>query len=800
MKKKLFTLLICAFAWIGVNAARYSVTSSDGTVTITKYAADESTVAMTATDALNLDKEELNSNGGKTAIAGATSLKLVGYFSNSDFDVLKEFNSVVQNLDLSQALINQGTVNYTYYYIVETKDDKGQTIKSKYVVKDDGIYAIGGTATTGGGASTTLTKVEGATVESLGINIEDKYIFTAEVTDGQALPSSWNQSLTTLSLPENDDYNVIGYKFANSFTKLANITIPDNVKVIGNEAFYKTAVKSIDLNNVEIFCYQSFYQSKLESVTLPYTTTYVGKEAFDECNDLKTVIFANNPDKEADSARKITVKDRAFFNSKAITDVYIKTLALADCENGAFDYYNTWGHGDPTKALTTLHFASEVANHYANLSHPLTPEIAKDPGRYHQWLGEHFLKAAHPGANGWWEFVNNGTSSEEDDIPGDPETGKILRTFSDYHYDRIVPQGMKAYIVTGLQENSNGDYTLNLLSLLVIPKRTGVILYGVPNSTNDKNNKILSMPLCEIANGVPLRRDYWDYLSETDKPLMSNYLWPTCVELSPSSYVEENYWQYDLDKNGNIKIDDDGDYKMELKTRSVLKEAEGNSKIKPYDNQNAFTEPDNEEEHYKAGNLNGFFRNFLMNRYGNTDSGKKYKVANGGIESNYVGFFRAKKNSQMKPGMAYLRLKDDEYKNPNGGEAIIIGDVKQYNNDMKYYQIEYDKDGKVIPPSQSGYWIIGGNPDMKWENDDNWGDRTKVTDKPEGQGNAKFMAVTFYGEPEIIDNGDGTATMIVPSSMIQKEESGVYYNLQGVKVANPTKGIYIKNGKKIVFK
>ncbi len=89
---------------------------------------------------------------------------------------------------------------------------------------------------------------------------------------------------------------------------------------------------------------------------------------------------------------------------------------------------------------------------------------------------------------------------------------------------------------------------------------------------------------------------------------------------------------------------------------------------------------------------------------------------------------------------------------------------------------------------------------MKWENNDNWGDRTKVTGKPEGQGNAKFMAVTFYGEPEIIDNGDGTATMIVPSSMIQKEESGVYYNLQGVKVANPTKGIYIKNGKKIVLK
>ena len=85
---------------------------------------------------------------------------------------------------------------------------------------------------------------------------------------------------------------------------------------------------------------------------------------------------------------------------------------------------------------------------------------------------------------------------------------------------------------------------------------------------------------------------------------------------------------------------------------------------------------------------------------------------------------------------------------------------------------------------------------MKWENDDNWGDRTKVTDKTSG---AKFVAVTFTGEPEILENGDGTATMIVPSSMIQSDNSDDYYNLHGVKVANPGKGVYIKNGKKVVL-
>ena len=31
-------------------------------------------------------------------------------------------------------------------------------------------------------------------------------------------------------------------------------------------------------------------------------------------------------------------------------------------------------------------------------------------------------------------------------------------------------------------------------------------------------------------------------------------------------------------------------------------------------------------------------------------------------------------------------------------------------------------------------------------------------------------------------------------------EKDVYYNLQGVRVANPGKGIYIKNGKKVLVK
>ena len=83
---------------------------------------------------------------------------------------------------------------------------------------------------------------------------------------------------------------------------------------------------------------------------------------------------------------------------------------------------------------------------------------------------------------------------------------------------------------------------------------------------------------------------------------------------------------------------------------------------------------------------------------------------------------------------------------------------------------------------------------MTWTNNDNWGDRSRVFSS-----GANFVEVMCYDEPNIIDNGDGTATMII-SVQAENNQQGDYYNLQGMKVTNPTKGIYIQNGKKVVIK
>ena len=50
------------------------------------------------------------------------------------------------------------------------------------------------------------------------------------------------------------------------------------------------------------------------------------------------------------------------------------------------------------------------------------------------------------------------------------------------------------------------------------------------------------------------------------------------------------------------------------------------------------------------------------------------------------------------------------------------------------------------------------------------------------------------------DDEDGTTGIEVQSSIFNVQSNEVYYNLQGQRVENPSKGLYIKNGKKVLIK
>lgn len=48
--------------------------------------------------------------------------------------------------------------------------------------------------------------------------------------------------------------------------------------------------------------------------------------------------------------------------------------------------------------------------------------------------------------------------------------------------------------------------------------------------------------------------------------------------------------------------------------------------------------------------------------------------------------------------------------------------------------------------------------------------------------------------------GDGEDTTGISEVMVTDQEPDVYYNLQGQRVENPGKGIYIMNGKKVIIR
>lgn len=138
-------------------------------------------------------------------------------------------------------------------------------------------------------------------------------------------------------------------------------------------------------------------------------------------------------------------------------------------------------------------------------------------------------------------------------------------------------------------------------------------------------------------------------------------------------------------------------------------------------------------------------RNFVLGPYSKTD------VYDNSYDD-YVAFFRAK---TMTPGKnkAHLKLPNTIFSNPKGVELIPV-------NPSTFRENEWPK-------------IYPGN----------WGKKTSP------------VYSKSFGEP-FEDEYEATGISNVKS----ENTDDAIYNLQGVKVANPVKGVYVKGGKKIIIK
>lgn len=575
--------------------------------------------------------------------------------------------------------------------------------------------------------------------------------------------------LTSVSLPPNlsavpDDS---GEGVFNASTNIVSVTCNgtaryvdcelQNPLYIGDAAFKeKLGLATVILcNRVSSIGYETFHSAAITEIHIPASVETLKKHAFYNCQQLKDVYF-DAFDKSLGNCKGAETwiagddgaqGNGAFEECQNITDVYILTEAKLHCQNNAFDQDITWGAGNVEGNFATLHYPKVNVENYVNLKHYLSDKIIKDPGLFHLWLHEHYDLAGVPNKNGWYEFINSG--------PFDPENEEecqsiILRTFSDNTLSYLVPNGLRAYVVSDIKP-AGDNYEVTLTRIPVIPKQTGVILYGHPNGkTSDGKPTLVLTPVKFASAGEIIELDGGQTVTAGENEGL-----PLCRANWENNYVK-NYLEPILSADGSAVP------------------------IKPYEKVDGVVT----------------FRNFALGRYSSTDYFTKTKLS--ADENNYVGFFRMKPQS-YKSGYAYLRLAPGEFDAADGGEILVKPDTqKDLDNGILSYSCEYKlTDGKVFDAADAvgtaanpkGWWNASATPvGFYWaEYSMSWGDRTIQFGNSAG--------AKYFGEFE--DDTDGIVKLVVPADNIS---DGEYYTLQGVKVAHPTKGVYIHNGKKVVIK
>lgn len=509
----------------------------------------------------------------------------------------------------------------------------------------------------------------------------------------------------------------------------------------------------------------AFKNTALQTVHIPGYIEYICNQAFDSSSSdpyLKSIIFDEYKDNQGNSLVNMQIGRQAFSNTYALLDVYINSMGDISAANNAFPHSDTYGHGDVTAVLATLHFPPEKAAAYANLSHPLTEAIASSDKDFQEWLVEHYSQAGDK-KNGFYEFVSNGIAEEDGPDWGD----QFLTTYSftpkvsieelldaeiiaqaqaagqQVSIAQVVPPGVKAFIVNSISKTGDKFY-LTLKKVNVIPANTGVILFGGTNSTSsDGTKKILSMKLVAYIG------EYFNAQNTTN----TNYLTPTCS--------------------------DTPDYRPYLQ---------------PY--------------HSEYGHV---YRDFIMTKFNNSDYGVSYYNSYscygnydendnpaGLPNGNWVGFFRSKKGYGVE-GKAILQLDQDDFtfSLADCGEIIIdvaAGGQLKSNVKETYYRTEYVVGDQNLTPmteaqmKKGPFWYINDDTPITWEG--LWG----IRDLDSGWAGAKYMAE--FNDTDWMEN----VLSGVSSVKAEKNKNSSIYTLQGVKVAQPQKGIYIQNGKKMIIK
>ena len=179
-------------------------------------------------------------------------------------------------------------------------------------------------------------------VDGIYYNITSVEDMTVEVTYGGTSSNFYsNEYSGTVTIPESVTYNEksysvtsIGYEAFYDCSGLTSITIPNSVTSIGDEAFYVcSGLTSITIpNSVTSIGNGAFYDCDgLTSITIPNSVTSIGEVAFSCCTSLTSITIPNSV---------TSIGDNAFSSCTSLTSISIPN-SMTSIGNGAF--YNCYG-------------------------------------------------------------------------------------------------------------------------------------------------------------------------------------------------------------------------------------------------------------------------------------------------------------------------------------------------------------------------------------------------------------------------------------------------------------------------
>ena len=624
--------------------------------------------------------------------------------------------------------------------------------------------------------------------------------------------------LTAITIPES--VTSIGSSAFRRCSSLTAITFPKRVKSIGNYAFHYCGFTSITIpEGVTNIGEEAFSECpNLTAITIPERVTNIGAGAFRSCRNLTTITCR--------AIEPPVAGHDAFLNINPNIPVYVPSESIE-----VYQSLNDWGYftnyialPDPERSITYMIDGETFKTESLIPGTPITlPEAPTKEGYVLSgWVQykpidikgrikdmtnpqDEVLYTNAPCTNTSygdefesWDVLFDGNAntffhSEYSDIESldgldhylRVDAGKAIRDFS-FTYtvrgndSRYTPSEI---VVEGANE-PNGTYT-EISVLTDLPGEMAAV-YESPILSNGNAYRYIRFRVTKTLDNITVHNHPYFYFAEfgMSKPVpVENLIMPAEDIVIHGSFVERTN-QTILDTAPTYAVAMSFPCPAITYTRNFA-DTEWQPLYVPFEI--AYEEICNDFEVAYIYNTR---------QYDHDEDGVKdetiieaFKMKEGTLEANYPYLIRAKEAGEKSIVVTDATLYATE---ENTIDCASVFDTYTFKG--TYSQLS----STTLTPGEGYYTLVGGEWQPVTESTTLGAFRFYLkVDSRHGAptAEARSIRMRFVGE----NNNDDDATGI-ENAEIKDEKSGMIYDLQGRRVTEPTKGMYIVGGKKVVIK